>query len=324
MPSHAAVDVLAGEHPVQDFWRAHCDGSPIALGTSGTSGQPRVIIRTTASWVNSFDACATRWGFDQHSRLWVPGTLRATMNLFAACLAEHVGGQWSNSRDGLTHAALTPTQLMLFLDADPVPGVRVLVAGDRLAPSLRRRAEAAGLHVDHYYGAAELSLVAWGSDADDLHLFDHVEAELRDVDHAGAGTLWVRSPWLSDVTRVDVAHDEAGFASVGDLATLDGTHLRILGRPGAVTTAGSTVQLSAVEARMRDQAQHPLAVLGLTHPVLGSVLCCVAHPADLPILKNYARRELDGPLRPRRWVGMAVLPTTEAGKIDRRALEAQL
>ena len=42
----------------------------------------------------------------------------------------------------------------------------VVVAGDRLAPALADRAEAAGHTVHHYYGAAQLSFVAWGRDAD--------------------------------------------------------------------------------------------------------------------------------------------------------------
>ena len=51
----------------------------------------------------------------------------------------------------------------------------VTVAGDRLTARLRDRARAAGAEVSHYYGAAELSFVAWGQHAGDLRPFPDVE-----------------------------------------------------------------------------------------------------------------------------------------------------
>jgi acyl-CoA synthetase (AMP-forming)/AMP-acid ligase II len=45
--------------------------------------------------------------------------------------------------------------------------------------------------VAHYYGAAELSFVAWGLDREDLRPFPGVEIEVR------ADEIWVRSPYLA-------------------------------------------------------------------------------------------------------------------------------
>lgn len=328
------VEPLLEPDPLEAFWRAHREHRPIALATSGTSSASRQVVRSTDSWVASFDACAQRLGLGPHSRFWVPGPLRATMNLFAACLASHVGASWGMEREGATHAQLTPTQLRVLLDADPPPGLHVLVAGDALSPALRERAEAAGLVVSHYYGAAELSLVAWGRDASSLRLFDAVEAEVRPLDDTGGtnpapgpagwqageqGVLWVRSPWLSHT-----ATDSHGFASVGDLVRLDGDRLQVLGRPGAVTTAGATVQLAPIESLLADRATGPVAVLALPHPLLGSVLCAVTTADDRERLRGWARAHLDGARRPRRWVVRDALPTTPAGKLDRRALAEEL
>ena len=70
--------------------------------------------------------------------------------------------------------------------------MHLVVAGDRLRRPLAQRAAAAGARVSHYYGAAELSFVAWGSDEEDLRAFPGVELEIRD------GVIWVRSPYLSE------------------------------------------------------------------------------------------------------------------------------
>ena len=58
----------------------------------------------------------------------------------------------------------TPTALTALVDDDQDPLV-VVVAGDRLSPGLADRAASAGHTVHHYYGAAQLSFVAWGRDA---------------------------------------------------------------------------------------------------------------------------------------------------------------
>lgn len=308
------VDVLTQDDPVAAFWRAHAEGRDLALATSGTTaGQPRVIVRSPISWAASFDACATRLGLDATSQFWIPGPLRATMNLFAACLATHVGAGWSMARDGATHAQLTPALLHTLLDADPPAGLHALVAGDSLNPGLRRRAEAAGLRVSHYYGAAELSLVAWGQDSESLELFDDVDAQIRE------GRLWVRSPWLS---RIDT--DPQGFASVGDLAELDGRRLRVLGRPGAVTTAGATVELAPLEGLLQEQASGRVLVFAVPDDRLGQLICCATTPGDRDRVRGWARAHLDGAHRPRRWLSYDRLPLTPAGKIDRDALPGWL
>lgn len=304
------VAVLAATDPVAAFWGAHRTGRDIALSTSGTSsGAARTIIRSTASWVDSFDACVRRLALGPGDRFWIPGPLTATMNLFAACLASSVGADWSADRTGCTHAQLTPAHLAALLDGSPTPGLRVLVAGDGLAPALRRRAEAAGLRVDHYYGAAELSLVAWGRDASDLRLVEKVTAEVRD------GVLWVRSPWLARGVA-----DERGFATVGDLVRLDGDRIEVLGRPGAATTAGVTVDLAPIEAGLQAQARGRVVVVAVPHDRLGTVVCCVTSAADREAVRHWARTHLTGARRPRRWPVRDDLPLTPAGKVDRRRL----
>ncbi len=186
------VPVLDADDPVVAFGEVAAAGGRLALPTSGTSGPARVVVRSTRSWTDSFEAVARLTDLSSTSRVWIPGPLTATMNLFAAVHAAAAGATRVESLATATHAQLTPAGLRRLLDAGAdLRGRTVVVAGDALDPSLRLRAEEAGARVAHYYGAAELSFVAWGPDRDELRPFPGVDIEVRD------GEIWVRSPYLA-------------------------------------------------------------------------------------------------------------------------------
>jgi long-chain acyl-CoA synthetase len=295
----------------------------VALDTSGTSGAPRAVVRSTGSWVASFGHVSALTGLDGASRVWVPGPLTATMNLFAAVHARWSGATLVAEPDRATHAHLTPTALHGLLDGGAAPaGLTVVVAGDRLDAALAARAAAAGLRVHHYYGAAELSFVAWGAASDPLSPFPGVEVDVRD------GEIWVRSPYLCDGydgPPGPLRRDADGFATVGDRGTLHGDRLTVLGREGAVTTAGGTVHLAEVEAALRPAAHGELVVLGLPHERLGTVVAvALTDDSDHPVVVARARACLNGPHRPRLWFHVPELPPSSAGKVDRTALTAML
>ena len=278
--------------------------------------------RTTASWVDSFPAVARLTGLCASSRVWVPGPLSATMNLFAAVHAAHAGATLVGSLAAATHAHLTPAGLVDLLDDPELSGTTVVVAGDRLSPGLHARATAAGAQVHHYYGAAELSFVAWGAHAEDLRPFPGVDVEVRE------GEVWARSPFLClgyDGPRGPLRRDRDGFATVGDRGVLAEGRLTVRGRADAVTTGGATVAVADVEPVLAGAATGEVVVVGLPHDRLGAVLAVVlSRAADLDDVRAAARTSLAGPHRPRRWFHVPELPLTEAGKVDRAALVALL
>lgn len=302
---------------------AYAAGGTIELTTSGTSGRPRRVVRTAASWVDSFAVVAGLCGLGPDSRAWVPGPTSASMNAYAVCLTDHVGASLVGSPDDASHVFCTPTALTALLGADHRPLVAV-VAGDRLPSALADRAEAAGHTVHHYYGAAQLSFVGWGRDADALRPFPEVEVEVR------AGELWVSSPWLCVREEGDPAvlrvTERGGrrWMSVGDRGFLDpGGRIVVAGRPDATTTGGVTVVLADVEAALRPHARGEVVVVGRPHPRLGTVLVAVCtDPADVATLPAAARRVLPSSHRPRRWAVLAELPVTAAGKVDRDRITA--
>ena len=84
----AARHVASAADPVAAVLEAHDRDELIALQTSGTTSEPRAVVRTTSSWVDSFPHVSRLTGIDRRSRVWVPGPLTATMNLFAAVHAQ--------------------------------------------------------------------------------------------------------------------------------------------------------------------------------------------------------------------------------------------
>lgn len=297
---------------------AYLVGDTIRLATTGTSGRPRWVVRTAASWVDSFSVVAALCGLSAASRVWVPGPREASMNAYAVCLADYVGAALVDEPGSATHLFCTPAGLVDLLARRCHPLV-VVVAGDRLPGPLARRAVDAGHVVHHYYGAAQLSFVAWGTDADSLRLFPRVRAETRD------GELWVSSPWLcrreegpAPVLR-SMRCDGELWMSVRDRGSVlaDG-RLGVTGRSDAVTVAGTTVVLADVEAALRPYAQGEVVVTGRHHWRFGAVPVAVCtQRVDAETLPEVARRVLPASHRPRAWSVRATLPVTPAGKVDR-------
>jgi acyl-CoA synthetase (AMP-forming)/AMP-acid ligase II len=285
---------------------------------------PRAVVRTTTSWTASFASVAELTGLTSASAVWLPGPVSATMNLFAATLARWRGARTVDGPQDATHVHLTPLHLTRLLDRHaPVDGVHLTVAGERLSRRLRDRATAAGATVAHYYGAAELSFVGWGTCEEDLRPFPGVEVEVRDDE------IWVRSPYLCDGYQGApgaLVRDARGFASVGDRGAFQQGLLRVWGRSSeAVTTGGATVLAGDVEGVLVPEVGGQVAVIGTPHPDLGQVVTAVLTSAgDLRAATAAARERLPADLRPRRWFALAELPVTPAGKVDRVALAEQV
>lgn len=298
---------------------AHENGVLLSLPGSGTTATGRRVIRTPASWFGSFPAYSRLSGVGAGARVWIPGPDTSTMVLFAAVHARATGARRVATPAAATHACLTPAQLDRYGPELPT-GTRVVVAGDRILRRTLAAAQARGLVVAHYYGAAELSFVAAGSGPRDLRPFECVEIAIRDF--PAPGTIWVRSPWVCERTEGPPGGllRDGTWASVGDLGKLTAGVLSVLGRPDAVTTAGATVLVADVEAALGAGVCGPFAVHPVPHPTLGQLVgVTFVDPADRESL-TAAANGLPASHRPRAWRLVGSLPLTAAGKVDRRAL----
>ncbi|WP_395729834.1 fatty acid--CoA ligase family protein [Nakamurella sp.] len=315
----------------------------LVVVTSGTSGHPRPVLRTAASWTSSFAAFGDLTGIGPDDRVLLTGPLHATMHLFAAVHTLAVGAHLVDDPASATVAHAVPSRLATLLDelddlddldaaSANSPLRTVVVAGASLPDALAARARDRGLAVVEYYGAAELSFVAARRVPGPLRPFPGAEIELR------AGVLWVRSPYLSlgYPGGVDGPYrrDPDGFATVGDLAeavdAADGAitgGLRIRGRgDAAITTAGATVVAEDVEQALSTlPGVAAVAVVGVPHPRLGHLVVAVVQPApgaDLTGIRGDARRRLRAQSLPRRWLIADSLPRTPGGKVARHAVSA--
>ncbi|GAB7189661.1 hypothetical protein NUM3379_03670 [Kineococcus sp. NUM-3379] len=330
----------------------------LALFTSGSTGRPRGVLRTYASWLASSAPLAALTGLRGEDVVWVPGPTASTLSLHAAWHARLHGCEVAGPGAARPPAAASVLHAVPAALADAVeaaeagllPRLRcAVVAGDALAPALRGRALALGWRVVEYYGAAELSFVAARADGPGAPTREDPPAPGGMSPFGAAsltleedGELWVHSPYLA-TGYLATGHlepapagplrertDGAGrrWASVGDRARPAGPgRLVVLGRGGlAVTTGGHTVPAADVEDVLRRVAGVRAAlVVGTPHPRLGQVVTAVLCPPGegLRARAEAACRALPAPARPRRWVELAQLPRTPAGKVDRQRTQEE-
>lgn len=254
--------------------------------TSGSTGQPRRIRRTQASWTASFavNACL---GIGPGARVAVLGRLIHSLSLYGAMEGLHLGAQVHHLADlrpdrqraalaerRITHLYATPAQLRLILGPETLPDLRLLlVGGSKLDPALRRALAtlAPNARIREFYGAAETSFVtlADGTTPEASVGCPYPGVEL-DIDPTGE--VWVKSPYLflgcadagpvtADRAVSSARQKEAqergapatrwrdGWLSVGEIGQLKDGCLYLKGRAGRmVTVADQNVFPEEIEA----------------------------------------------------------------------------
>lgn len=300
------------------------EGTWLIAQTSGTSGRPRAVCRTAASWAESFAPLAELAGLTAADTVAPTGPPTATLHLFAAVHTLAIGAHLTDEWDRATAVHAVPQRLSTLLDE--LPGTALLrtavVAGGALPKPLAGRCADRGITLTEYYGAAELSFVAARRVPEPMRPFPGVDVRV-DAD----GVLWARSPYLAQgyagAATGPLRRDADGFATVGDLAEAGpDLALTIRGRgDAAITTGGHTVLAEDVEARLGGlPGVAAVAVVGEPHERFGQVIVAVLEPqpgADLRALPAAARDLLTGPSRPVRYLVCERLPRTTGGKVAR-------
>ena len=216
--------------------------------TGGSSGIPRRIRRTQASWIASFGVNAGLFGIGPHCKVAVLGELIHSLALYGAIEGLHLGAELhllGDLRPDRQHTALaargvrllyaTPAQLRLLVAVGgaALPDLRyALVGGSKLDPALRAGlAQMAPACVVHeFYGAAEASFItlAGPNTPPDAVGSAYPGVELRVSD----GEVWVKSPYLFQGYASDAgsARWQDGFLSVGEMGRLQDGQLYLSGR----------------------------------------------------------------------------------------------
>ncbi len=297
-------------------------GPRLVAFSSGSTGLARGIIRTHASWTESHDAVSALIDISSRDVVWLPGSLTSTLFLYGAVHAVESGARvriGAEDHADITVAHTVPLQAAALL-SDPPVGLRtIVVAGDRVPDALHDRAASLGIAVIDYYGAAELSFVAYRTDTAAYRAFPGVQ--FRETD----GEIWVRSAYVcegyADPLGAGPLRRDEGWCTVGDRGRVTPAGLVVEGRGDeAVNVAGHTVLVADVEGHLHRALRTDVVVLGVDQVSVGQVLVAVTMQPIPVEARRAATADLPGAARPRRWVALPEIPLTASGKVDRVAL----
>lgn len=342
-----------------------CEGAPQRLHceSSGTSGAPKVVRRSPASWIASFDLHHARFGQGEADVYATLGALGHSLTLFATLEALHLGADLAAlagtapkrqaacmSDFGVTTLYATPAQLRLLLRGAQAGGVafpalrRIFCGGGKLDEALRRALSEAcpNAALREFFGAAETSFITMG-DADTPagsvgRVYPGVTLEVRTgLERAcpgETGEIWVQSPYLFEGYEGGGSDDtrwQEGFLGIGEMGYLDAQgHLFLRGRKGRmVTVADRNVFPEEIEAVVM---RHPAVTLCAALPVpdarRGHSIACVVEAREAQGLeaglRRLCREALGAGSVPRRFVFTRALRLLPGGKPDLVALRQEL
>jgi len=196
--------------------------------TSGTTGMPKGVVRSHASWVRSFQAGRVEFTWQEKEQVLVPGAFVHSLSLYSAVEALANGATIHGLTKFTPKAALqrcldypitrlvaVPTLLGAIArtaarTALTFPTVRkVISGGSKLSPELRSQLHTIfpNAHVLEYYGASELSFITLASSAESVppqsvgRPFHGVEVSIRQADGTVAppgeiGWIGIRSEMI--------------------------------------------------------------------------------------------------------------------------------
>lgn len=313
--------------------------------TSGSSGAPRRIRRTHASWIASFRVNAGLFGIGPGAAVGVLGGLSQSLSLYAALEALHLGADLHlleglrpdrqatalrARRVGVLYA--TPAQLRLLIEtgSPPLPALaHVITGGSKLDPATAAALAALfpAARITEFYGAAETSFISLTDDTTPEgsvgRPYPGVQIDLRD------GALWIRSPYLACGYAVPVpggAEWRDGWVSVGEIGRMEGGCLFLSGRAGRmVTVADRNVFPEEIEAFLLTlPGVTRAAVLPRPDPLRGHLIEAVVAGGDPGAILRACRDRMGPLLAPRRVHLVTDWPLLPSGKTDLTALARAL
>jgi long-chain acyl-CoA synthetase len=342
--------------------------TPFYIGyTSGSTGNPKGYQRHHRSWTESFRTCLDTFGPDAASCILAPGRDSHSLFLFGMMLGLWTGAgvvvqeKFSAAQcldilaSGSTPCLVAvPSQLLLMLELAahrklaPISSVRlIMVSGARWSRSRTADLKALFLQarIIEFYGASEMSFIAWMDAADDASdvpaqavgkPFANVEIDIRP---APKGLIYVRSPMVfmdyvgaSTGARLDAsaALRDGDWLSVRDVGMLDANGLLCLeGRENRmIVTSGKNLFPEEMEGVLEAHAAVAQAsVHGLADEMRGTQVVGVVRlriDVQAAQLSAHCRAHLESFKAPRRYWLMEPWPQTPSGKTDHRAIALAL
>jgi o-succinylbenzoate---CoA ligase len=331
------------------------DGVALVVGTSGSTGSPKLAMLTAAALVASASATHERLGGAGQWLLPMPahhvagvqvlvrsllaGTEPVAVDLAggftAAAFAEATGRLEGERR----YTSLVPTQLVRLLADDAGTSAlrrfeAVLLGGAASAPALLARAADAGVRVTTTYGMSETAggCVYDGRPLDCTRVRTDGDGRL----HLGGATLAEGYLGRPDLTAATFTSDPDGhrWFITDDVGHQDGDgRWHVDGRvDDLINTGGLKVAPRLVEEAVTDHLPEvaECAVVGVPDPEWGEAVAIALVVIDgaagpsVADLRQALRERLPAHALPRRAVVIDALPLRGPGKPDRVALRAIL
>jgi O-succinylbenzoic acid--CoA ligase len=352
----AALPYAAGSHPppvpnaaVPDF------GTALVVGTSGSTGAPKLAMLSAAALRASADATHERLGGPGTWLLAMPAHHIAGVQVMLRCVAAHTHPAFMDLTDGFRPAAfataaralhgerrytaLVPTQLVRVLgDAAATRAAAaldgVLVGGAASSPTMLAQARESGISVVTTYGMSETSGGC---------VYDGVPLRGSDIRVDADGRLQLGGATLAtgylgrpDLTGQAFTADPGGHRW---FRTDDTGHQDADGRwhvdgrlDDLITTGGLKVAPRPVEEALGERldAIAEAVVVGAPDDEWGAVVAAAITLRDgavaptLAEVRSLLRGILPDHALPRRLVVLDALPLRGPGKPDRRAIRAAL
>jgi len=311
-------------------WVAGTDEEPLVVETSGSTGSPKRVVLSRHAVLASVSATARRLGAEGRWLLALPASYVAGAQVVCRSVAAGEPPVLLEDHDDLAAAveatrpayvSLVPTQLHRLLDdADDVAALRsfrtVLLGGGPIDPSLRSRAQDAGVTVVATYGSAETAggCVYDGIALDGVGLATEADGRLR-ISGPMLFAVYDGDPELTARLLVE------GWFRTEDAARIaeDG-RLQVLGRlDDMVVTGGVNVPAPVVARRLRAHpAVRAVEVLGVPDAEWGMrVVAFVVGELTLADAREWVAELHPRSWAPRQLVGLEALPMLANGKVDR-------
>ncbi|WP_321333597.1 AMP-binding protein [Breoghania sp.] len=317
--------------------------------TSGSSGQPKVIRRSFASWRDGFDVNRRLFGLGPEDCVAVFGTLGHSLALYgvmeglhagagveflAGLRPDHQAARLRAARASVLYA--TPTQIRVLMDGQAFPDVRLILCGGGALDKetlARARSAFANALFREFYGASETSFITMSDDATPEgsvgRAYPGVEIEIRKP-HDGVGEVWVKSPYLFEGYAQGESAEtrrQGAFLTVGELGRCDEAgNLWLAGRRSRmVTIADRNVYPEEIEKVLADALSgRSCAVVAFDDPLRGHRLCAFIEGAEDSELERHLRQvvreKLGREMVPRRFRFLTPFPALPTGKPDLREL----
>lgn len=318
-------------------------GVGVVLATSGSSGEPKGVLLSTAALIASATATHDRLGGPGQWLLpmqpYFVGGLQVLTRSVLAGYAPVVAGDHPDFAAGVKamsaprrYTAMVPTQLARYLETD-LGALRsfdaIIIGGAAMSADLKVKAAEAGVVAIPSYGMTETGsgCVYAGEPLAGTSLRVEDEQLAGPADGVTSGRILISGPTLFSGYRLqpeltaEVLRD--GWFRTQDRGELVDGRLRVVGRvDDVVISGGVNVTLTAVQTRL---LEHPdvkdAVVLGVPDAEWGArVVAFVVGGVERDVLRDFVSEVLPRTWAPRQVVELSELPMLASGKVDRRGL----